>query len=119
MRRSILALALVCAFTSPASAQEWMSPPPVSQMDVAAQRVRAYLATVPNMPRDILVIPAAGDVLWPGSAPGDNVKAEVWVVVPKNDPNAKPIMMFAVRPSTGEVFAMFLQNMQRNPNYNK
>ena len=117
MTRLILAFALALAIAPPAAAQDWMSPPPVSQMDLAAERVRTYLATVPNMPKDILVIPAAGDVLWPGSAPGDNVKAEVWVVVPKNDPSAKPLMMFAVRPSTGEVFAMFLHNVQRNPRY--
>lgn len=117
MPRSFLALALLCALAAPASAQEWMSPPPTSQMDVAAERVRAYLATVPNLPRDILVIPAAGDAPWPGAAPGDNIRAEIWIVVPKNDPEAKPLLMFAVRPATGEVYAMFLHNMQRHPRY--
>ena len=117
MPRIFLALALLCAVAQPAAAQHWMSPPPLTQMDLAANRVRTYLASVPNMPKDILVIPAAGDVLWPGSAPGDNVRAEVWLVVPKNDPAARPLMMFAVRPGTGEVFAMFLHNMQKNPKY--
>lgn len=117
MTRTFLALAVLLALATPANAQEWMSPPPTSQMDRAAERVRTYLASVPNMPKDILVIPAAGDVLWPGSSPGENVKAEIWVVVPRNDPEAKPLMMFAVRPSTGEVYAMFLHNVQRNPKY--
>lgn len=117
MKRLALALAALLACAAPAAAQEWVSPPPASQMDVAATRVRAYLATVPNMPKDILVIPAAGDIMWPGSAPGDNTRAEVWVVVPKGDPDAKPLMMFAVKPSTGEVYALFLHNVQRNPRY--
>ncbi len=117
MIRIIIALSLLVGLAGPAHAQEWMSPPPTSQMDRAAARVRTYLATVPNMPKDILVIPAAGDVLWPGTSPGENVKAEIWVVVPRNDPEAKPLMMFAVRPSTGEAYAMFLHNMQKNPKY--
>lgn len=117
MTRIVLALAALVGLAAPAQAQEWMSPPPTSQMDRAAERVRTYLASVPNMPKDILVIPAAGDVLWPGASPGENIRAEIWVVVPKTDPEAKPLMMFAVRPSTGEVFAMFLHNVQKNPRY--
>lgn len=118
MRQILAALALSLAFAGPAAAQQWTTPTPATApLDAAAGRVRQYLATVPNMPRDILVIPAAGDIAWPGSAPGDNVRAEVWLVVPANDPKARPLMMFAVRPSSGEVYGMFLTNLQKQPRY--
>jgi hypothetical protein len=117
MFRFTMALAVVLGLAAPAAAQDWMSPPPHSLMDVAADRVRTYLASVPNMPKDILVIPAAGDIAWPGVAPADNIRAEVWLVVPKGKPDARPLMMFAVRPATGEVYALFISSLQKNPRY--
>ena len=117
MRKLLASLALFFVMGTPVSAQQWVEPSPTTQMDKAAVTVRTYLASVPNMPRDILVIPAAGDIAWPGSAPGDNVRAEVWLVVPRDNPKAKPLMMFAVRPGTGEVFGLFLTNLQKTPTY--
>ena len=115
VRRLALALsaALLLAPAAPAFAQDQ----PATPMDLAAQRVREYLATVPNMPKDILVIPAAGDVPWPGAVPADNVRAEVWLVVSRDDQRGKPLMMFAVKPQTGEVYAMFMVNLQKTTRY--
>lgn len=117
MRTFFASLALVLTMAAPAAAQQWVEPQPTTQMDKAAVAVRTYLATVPNMPRDILVIPAAGDIAWPGSAPSENVRAEVWLVVPRDNPKARPLMMFAIRPGTGEVYAMFLTSLQKSPTY--
>jgi hypothetical protein len=40
-------------------------------------------------------------------------------VVPQNDPKAHPLMMFAVRPDTGEVMAMYFQSLEKHPRYKK
>jgi hypothetical protein len=117
MRHLLASLVILLAFNAPAQAQQWVETPPTSLMEKAAVAVRIYLASVPNLPPDILVIPAAGDISWPGSAPGDNVRAEVWMVVPRDNPKARPLMMFAVRPGTGEVYGMFLTNLQKTPTY--
>jgi hypothetical protein len=116
--RTLLTALLALGLTAlPTQAQEWDQPAPPSQLEAAAVRVKDYLATVPGLPADILVLPAAGDVLWPGSPPAANVRAEIWVVVPRDKPEAAPLMMFAVRPATGEIYAMFLSNVQAHPRY--
>ncbi|MEB3328482.1 MAG: hypothetical protein VKQ33_04555 [Candidatus Sericytochromatia bacterium] len=117
MRVASLLLLLLALAAPPAQAQAWDRPAAPSLMEAAALRVKDYLATVPGLPPDLLVVPAAGDVLWPGSPPAANVRAEIWVVVPRNKPEATPLMMFAVRPATGEVYAMFLSNVQAHPRY--
>ncbi|MEB3283923.1 MAG: hypothetical protein VKN33_01370 [Candidatus Sericytochromatia bacterium] len=88
-----------------------------SLLEEAAVRVQTYLSSVPGLPKNLLVIPAAGEVAWPGLPVNANIRAEVWVVVSRDDPAAKPLMMFAVRPATGEVHAMFLVDLEKHSTY--
>jgi hypothetical protein len=85
--------------------------PNVLKLDVAERSVHAFLKTVPNLPADVLVVPATGIIPWPGVKVSEGVRAEVWSAVAGNDPYAKPFMMFAVRPDTGEVFVMYLRKL--------
>lgn len=86
-------------------------------MEQAAERVQTYLSSVPGLPKNLLVVPAAGEVIWPGLPANSNIRAEVWVVVSRDDPAARPLMMFAVRPATGEVYAMYLVDLEKHPTY--
>ncbi|MEB3196156.1 MAG: hypothetical protein VKP62_03035 [Candidatus Sericytochromatia bacterium] len=113
MRRAILAVGLWALLGGTGEAAEGLPNP----MEQAATRVQGYLQSVPGLPKNILVVPATGEVLWPGSPPSANERAEVWVVVPRDKPDAKPLMMFAVRPATGEVYAMFLSDLKTHPRY--
>jgi hypothetical protein len=112
---------LLVAFARPASAEvvDKALKTPILSYDDAQQRVLVFLKTVPGLPKSINVLPATGEILWPGSSPSDNIKAEVWTVVPQNDPKAHPLMMFAVRPDTGEVMAMYFQSLEKHPRYKK
>ena len=90
-------------------------------IDVAQRRIRAYLATIPGMRPDVVVVPATGAVPWPLSPIGADVHAEIWTVVPRvanaADGVGAPLMMFAVRTDTGEVFALFMRDMQKEPTF--
>jgi hypothetical protein len=105
----------LCA--TPAQAQRFPVAAGPSVMEQAAQRVHTYLSSIPGLPKNLLVVPAAGEVIWPGLPANNNARAEVWLVVSRDDPAARPLMMFAVRPTTGEVYAMFLVDTQKNPVY--
>ncbi|MEB3221207.1 MAG: hypothetical protein VKS61_03925 [Candidatus Sericytochromatia bacterium] len=117
MRATCLALIALALAAPSARAEAWDQPPQPSRLEAAALRVRDYLATVPGLPADLVVLPAAGEILWPGSPPTANVRAEVWVVVPRDKPEAAPLMMFAVRPATGDIYALYLSNVQEHPRY--
>jgi hypothetical protein len=102
--------------TDPPLATPKPHPQGLLPIEVAQQRVRKYLDSVPGMPKDVVVVPATGLVPWPTEHLEKDVRAEVWCVVPrvKNDVGS-PIMMFAVRTDTGEVFALYLRDLQKEP----
>jgi hypothetical protein len=87
-------------------------------IEAAQHRVRVYLDSVPNMPKDVVVVPATGLVPWPTETLDQDVRAEVWSVLPRTAKGlGAPLMMFAVRTDTGEVFALYLRNLQKEPVY--
>jgi hypothetical protein len=126
----ILALLLVLPLAGPASADEGnlgddlplASPKPLQNgrtpIEVAQLRVRSYLSTVPGVPKDVIVVPATGLVPWPLAPLEKDIRAEVWTVVPRvGEGVGPPILMFAVRTDTGEVFAMFVRDIQKEPTF--
>lgn len=118
LRRLAFASAvLVLLAASPALAIDPALKVPVKGFALAQRRVAAYLKTIPHLPPHVQVLPATGEVLWPGTAPQDNVRAEVWTVIDADDPKAPPLLMFAVRPITGEVTALFFRSLDTQPTY--
>jgi hypothetical protein len=102
--------------TDPPLATPKPHPQGLLPVEVAQQRVRRYLASVPGMPPDVVVVPATGLVPWPTEVLEKDVRAEVWCVVPRvGNGVGPPIMMFAVRTDTGEVFALYLRDLQKEP----
>lgn len=84
----------------------------IIKVDEAQHQVQLFLKTLPNLPADVLVLPGSGTVPWPGVRVSENVKAEVWTAVAGSDPTARPFVMFAVRPDTGEVYVMYLRKLE-------
>lgn len=112
------ALGVACGALSPGPAGAMVVNPAPShkttilKVELAEQRIHAFLKTLPNMPADVLVMPATGIVPWPGSRVNEDVKAEVWTAVAGNDPSARPFVMFAVRPDTGEVYVLYIRKLE-------
>ncbi|HEY9724731.1 MAG TPA: hypothetical protein V6D47_22200 [Oscillatoriaceae cyanobacterium] len=118
MRRfALLSAALLLLTAAPALALDTAFKAPVKGFPLAQQRVSAYLRTIPNLPKHVQVLPATGEVLYPGAAPGKNITAEVWTVIDADDPKAPPLLMFAVRPDTGDVTALFFRSLEKQPKY--
>lgn len=132
MRRLLIALSLLPVLASPALAADPVpanpedmplaTPRPNAQgklpVEVAQDRVRAYLDSIPNMPKDVVVVPATGLVPWPPQPLDADIRAEVWTVVPKRANGVGlPIMMFAIRTDTGEVFALYMRDLQKEPTF--
>jgi hypothetical protein len=104
--------------TDPPLATPKPHPQGLLPVEVAQQRVRRYLASVPGMPPDVVVLPASGLVPWPLEHVDKDIRAEVWTVVPRvGNGVGPPIMMFAVRTDTGEVFALYLRDLQKEPTF--
>jgi hypothetical protein len=104
--------------TDPPLATPKPHPQGLLPVEVAQLRVRKYLASVPGMPQDVVVLPASGLVPWPLEHVDKDIRAEVWTVVPRVGKDVgPPIMMFAVRTDTGEVFALYLRDLQKEPTF--
>jgi hypothetical protein len=125
---AVLALLLVLPFAGAAQADETnigddlplATPKPLQNgktpIEIAQLRVRTYLSTVPGVPKDVIVVPATGLVPWPPAPLEKDIRAEVWSVVPRVGTGVgAPILMFAVRTDTGEVFALFVRDLQKEP----
>lgn len=126
----VLSLLLALPLAGPAMAQvsqvddepPLATPRPNAQgqlpIDAAQQKVRKYIHSIPGMKEDVVVVPASGLVPWPLAPVDKGIRAEVWTVVPREgNKTGNPIMMFAVRTDTGEVYAMFLRDLQKEPTF--
>ena len=85
----------------------------------ARNAVHAYLKSVPGLPPNLQVVPATGAIPWPAAHLKENIVAEVWTVVTNDGEAPRVLMMFAVRPDTGEVYALYLRSLQEHPTYGK
>ena len=114
--RALAIAALLVGAIAPAALAD--APPSARPMplELAQKRVADFLKTVPNL-GDVVVVPGTGEVPWPESSQEQAVHAEVWTVVPARKTDGHPLMMFAVRPDTGEVYVMYLRSLQTSPSY--
>lgn len=115
MRQFLLLGALTTVLSASPAWAMTVSPTPketILKLDVAERRIQAFLKTLKNLPPDVLVMPATGIVPWPGVKVSEHVRAEVWTAVAGNDPGARPFVMFAVRPDTGEVYVLYLRQLE-------
>ena len=91
---------------------------PVQEAQV---RIRNYVASIPQYKGlNVIVVPGTGSIPWPLAPMDQDVHAEVWSLVLRDETGkvGNPLMFFAVRTDNGEVCAMFVRNLQKEQVFN-